>query len=936
LEREVSRRPRGDKNAGETAAERMKTRSERPDRPGREGAGRGAAKRRNGDPAVVSTSVRDTIVRFREQSDRSEKPGAPADDSAMNATAIDAPERPHTDIPLRFAGRAANSRASNMAVQSRKGAAYTRRFTERSQNHGAGFQVPAQSVAPEKPETSEKKRPYPEGKNRTRARFVVPPDTASAIGMPEMPETTETRIPLTHTAADAEANENPARSINTEEADNQELQRAENTLEQNDPSDTGTTRRRAVPADARPRKLRFGSSEPTSAAPPPRSSIRMKNAAKQGGNGSAAPQTDQGDTAAQSETLPASKPLSPATAALSSLTQSKNVPAASVPVGQSNTSSQSETPPAPQPVAIPSASAESKTPISDSAIPPATPTPERRDPDKSSNSGESRAKETNSSKLRFNQGETPTAEVPPGKKLTKARTKAERSALKLDQAEKRLPKKRSLQIQKTVDTDTGKIRRKLRFNHEVKSQRAHLKGAAVLRPLKAAASASIAYGHNKLYQVEHENVGVKAAHRGELLAEGILRSAYRLYKTAPYRKVEKLTRKTAKLNIKAAYQQALNDHPRLKSNIFSRMAQKRKIKKQYAKMAREARKTAKNVKNAGGILGKAAQSAVQIAARHPIMIAVAGGLGLFIALMSGMFASCANLGAGAGSVMTASSYLAANEDIDAAELVYTEFETDLRLEIADAESLWPGYNEYRYSIGDISHNPHELMAYLTARFQSFVYSDIEDEPWSLFAAQYQLTRAPSVEIRYADPTDANGDGDLEPYDWKVLTVTLTAHPFADIAADRLDDRQQQHYDTLTQTKGAKQLLANPLNMNWLPYVTSVYGWRVHPVAGGKNLHRGVDIGVPIGTEILAGQDGIVSTGYDAEGYGHYVVITGADGLVSKYAHLDSILVSNGQSVKTGDLIALSGNSGTSTGPHLHLELLIDGDYLNPIFFTASG
>jgi hypothetical protein len=716
---------------------------------------------------------------------------------------------------------------------------------------------------------ADKKHPTLREENRTRARFAVPPtvspDAASAIAAPETLEAPETRILLEHPAADAETQEDASRSFEMGNPSNQGIQQIQNTLKRRRTSDTGLARRRTVPAETRPGKLRFSHSEPTSAGSTPRSSIRMRNAAEQGGTGSAVTPADQTDTTAQPEILSVPKPLSSAPAARSGSTPSKNTaqnarsaPAAFIPAGSSDTPTPSETsstsempntseapdtsetPPTPTPAETTNPSAESKTPLSDSVISPAVPT--RHDPDKDPNAGEARAEEISPpkpSKLRFDKNEAPPTDTPLGKKLTKARTKAERSAAKLTQAKKRLPKKRRLQIQKTADPETGKIRRKLHFETEIKSQRSHLKGALVTCPVKAAANASVAYGHKNLYQVEHENVGTQAAHRGELLAEGGLRSAYRLYKTAPYHKVEKLTRKTAKLNMKAAYQQTLHDHPLLKSNPLSRMVQKRKIKKQYAKTVREARKTAGNVKKAGSFLGKTAQSAVQAAARHPLLLAVAGGLGLLIALISGIFASCANLGAGAGSVMTATSYLAADTDIEAAELAYTEFETDLRLEITDAENNWPGYNEYHYHIGDVSHNPHELMALLTARFQGFVYSGIEEELRNLFAEQYQLTFTPSVEIRYADPSDDNDDGDFEPYDWNILTVSLTTRPLDDIAAEGLSDAQRQHYDTLTQTQGARQLLANPLNMDWLPYVTSVYGWRVHPVTGEKNLHRGV-------------------------------------------------------------------------------------------------
>jgi murein DD-endopeptidase MepM/ murein hydrolase activator NlpD len=99
---------------------------------------------------------------------------------------------------------------------------------------------------------------------------------------------------------------------------------------------------------------------------------------------------------------------------------------------------------------------------------------------------------------------------------------------------------------------------------------------------------------------------------------------------------------------------------------------------------------------------------------------------------------------------------------------------------------------------------------------------------------------------------------------------------------------------------------------------------------------GVDIAVPVGTDILAAHDGTVSVGWDAGGYGHYITLTGTDGLVTRYGHLDSVTVSNGQTVSAGDVISKSGNSGSSTGPHLHYEVMKDGRYINPLYFSLTN
>ena len=112
--------------------------------------------------------------------------------------------------------------------------------------------------------------------------------------------------------------------------------------------------------------------------------------------------------------------------------------------------------------------------------------------------------------------------------------------------------------------------------------------------VKAGANTAIGYAHKKIYEAEDENVGIKAAHRSELVGEARLRTAYHRHKTAPYRKAAKLQQKSAKANARLAYRQALSDRPELKKHAIARIWQKQKLKRQYAKAAREAGKQAKN------------------------------------------------------------------------------------------------------------------------------------------------------------------------------------------------------------------------------------------------------------------------------------------------------------------------------------------------------
>ena len=118
-------------------------------------------------------------------------------------------------------------------------------------------------------------------------------------------------------------------------------------------------------------------------------------------------------------------------------------------------------------------------------------------------------------------------------------------------------------------------------------------------------------------------------------------------------------------------------------------------------------------------------------------------------------------------------------------------------------------------------------------------------------------------------------------------------------------------------------------------MSSYYGYRKNEVTGNEEFHRGVDIAVPTGTTVYAAHDGTVTAAaYDSH-YGNYVAIE-IDGYTTKYAHMDSLNVSAGQTVEKGTVIGTTGNTGSSTGSHLHIECLYNGEYYNPLFYFDVG
>ena len=123
------------------------------------------------------------------------------------------------------------------------------------------------------------------------------------------------------------------------------------------------------------------------------------------------------------------------------------------------------------------------------------------------------------------------------------------------------------------------------------------------------------------------------------------------------------------------------------------------------------------------------------------------------------------------------------------------------------------------------------------------------------------------------------------------------------------------------------------------YITSPFGYRIHPIYGSYKFHTGIDIGAYGGSNILAANSGRVMTvvyNYGTTGYGCYVMVDHGGGIVTLYAHCSAILVQVGQYVERGQVIARVGTTGASTGNHLHFEVRVDGQYQEPLQYVTQG
>ena len=473
---------------------------------------------------------------------------------------------------------------------------------------------------------------------------------------------------------------------------------------------------------------------------------------------------------------------------------------------------------------------------------------------------------------------------PPSRNYQKAVRRVKRAEGQVEQAREHLPTKRRLSFQPEVEVETGRTRRRLHFEQEVLPE--YRPPSLPARAGGMAKTAAVMKLHGKIHESERQNVAVEATHKSELFAEQgvgrVLRWQRNRRRSKPYRALRQAEQRAAKEHLNLAWQTALRDNPELRrKNALAKWIQKQKIKRKYAQAAHEAKQTAhftQNVVHATGQIVRAVQQ--YIAARKSLLLVVAM-LAMVVVFFSAGMTSCTAMLSGFQSSYISASYMANEQDICNSDLYYTEMETDLQIDIDKTEENYPGYDEYRYNIGEISHNPYELMSYLTAAYNFFTYEQVHPEVERLFAEKYQLTRTAVTETRYDDGGN--------PYEWRVLQTTLTVKRLGgSISASLPAGEQTERYNLYLQTCGGRQAFGSPFDFPWLDHVSSGYGWRVHPSTGAKDLHRGVDIAAAQGAAIQAVRDGRVVSAGDGGSYGLCVVIEDGKGYQARYAHCASL------------------------------------------------
>lgn len=377
------------------------------------------------------------------------------------------------------------------------------------------------------------------------------------------------------------------------------------------------------------------------------------------------------------------------------------------------------------------------------------------------------------------------------------------------------------------EADLVKMRsKKLKSEQDVKAKRnaaaPRKKGEKPKKPGNLAADALSAKAHQSVRNADQDNnSGVEAAHFTEGSAEGAARAGSRFQygrKLRQYKKLERLEKKANKDAVDSIFAERMKSDPQAGSNLFSRWRQKQAIKKEYA----AAKAGAAAAENTASGTAKAAQGTVSITEKafqfvqsHSHIIIGIAAVGLLVLVIAGSVSSCSVLINGGGNVVLGTSYTAEDEDLKGVETDYTKLEDKLRKQIDRIETDHPGYDEYRYNLAEIGHNPYELASLLTVEFENYTRSQVQARLQSIFEAQYELKLEEKVEIRTRKETRVGyrynpitGTGHTYTYqvtvqyEYKILNVTLLNRGVDYVARNSgLTDDQLQRYEVTLECRG---------------------------------------------------------------------------------------------------------------------------------------
>lgn len=175
-------------------------------------------------------------------------------------------------------------------------------------------------------------------------------------------------------------------------------------------------------------------------------------------------------------------------------------------------------------------------------------------------------------------------------------------------------------------------------------------------------------------------------------------------------------------------------------------------------------------------------------------------------------------------------------------------------------------------------------------------------------------------------------GNYTTLDYSLMEILAERHDIFEKLAINTEDRAHGAYlywDSIP--------IQSPMKFSDIVRVSSDYGYRVHPILHMRLKHNGIDLSGETGSDIFSTASGVVEkVKMSSFGYGNQVIINHSNGYKTRYAHLGNIVVSENETVQVGDKLGTLGNTGLSTGPHLHYEVIKDGNTIDPLFFSYKN
>ena len=355
-----------------------------------------------------------------------------------------------------------------------------------------------------------------------------------------------------------------------------------------------------------------------------------------------------------------------------------------------------------------------------------------------------------------------------------------------------VPKSKFRRKSRQEQTAASKLRMERRgekldaAREKLAKQKPPKKPGAVKRLAHTAGHGVHGFVHGKLYEVEHENVGTEGAHRSELAAESVYRFGRRKLRKAirehPAKAVERAESKHIKATADYYYRKTVEEHPEMQEGgAVSRYLQKQKIKRQYAKQAREAaRQTAKAAEGTASVTGKLTEKVSAYIKEHPGGLLLLLAAFLLLVVLQSCMSSLVTVGNGVAGAIGASTYAAEDADLLGAEAAYCALEDELQRYL-DTYTRTHDYDEYHFDLDTIEHDPYVLLSIVCALHEGeWTLDEVRGTLQMLFDRQYILTEDVVVEQRYYLETDTwtDEDGNTHSdtyrvyYDYYICYVTL--------------------------------------------------------------------------------------------------------------------------------------------------------------------